>query len=65
MQTVSDEVYKTINLCMHCGDEVGRVKLCEHCRTKDKREEMHKKNTDIFAESGFKYYCKPCRFVVE
>ncbi len=52
---------KTIFVCEHCGEEVGKaIKLCEFCKTKALREEMDNENKKIFETAGLIYHCKFC-----
>lgn len=59
MSYVSDDYVKTIVMCWHCGEEVGKTKmLCENCTTKEKRLALCKLNAEIMPEH---YPCKHCR----
>lgn len=61
----SGESLKTIQVCYHCGDEILKTqRLCPNCHTKEKREELHKVNTEIFAEAGLTYKCKSCEEIL-
>lgn len=39
----------SVYMCIHCGDEIGRVarKYCNFCGTKAQREQVDKENLEI------------------
>ena len=57
----ADDLVKTIQRCVHCGDECNKsAKFCKHCTTADARREMCAENEKIFADAGLKLKLKVC-----
>lgn len=52
MGVVSDDFYKVIQVCLHCGEVCPRgVTYCKDCKTKAQRDAMDAENKKIIEEA--------------